>query len=156
MTNPAAQLTHDQALSRFRRGYQALFALVDDFPEERRNLPGACGEWTPRQVLAHLCGWLEEGHARMVQVQAGDKTWRQYDEDSDYAAFNAASVGQREHIAWDEMVAEMKQRTDAFYGESKAAGAAGLADDPRVREWAYWLWHDCVNHMGQLSRFALD
>jgi hypothetical protein len=155
MTEQAAQVPYEQALARFRRGYFALFALVDDFPEERRDLSGACGEWTPRQVLAHLCGWLEEAENRVVQILAGDRISRQYDDDSDYAAFNAASVSQREDVTWDGLIVELKQRSDAFYEAAKVAGAAGLADDPRVCEWVVWLWHDCVEHMGQLSRFAL-
>lgn len=156
MSTPDQPTTHvDPSLARLQRGYTALFALVDDFPEHRRDEPGACGEWSPRQILAHLSGWMVEAAARFAAIQAGDRANVQYDVDGDHAAFNRESVNARAALTWDETVDDLRSSFATFTTVAGALPAAALVADARYREWLDWLWKDNVEHMGQLCRFAL-
>ena len=141
---------YDEALARLHRGYAALLALVEDFPEEKREQPGACGSWTPRQVVAHLSGWLTEALTRYKAIQAGDPTNVHYDWQTDFAGFNQESVAARAGLNWDDTVAELRTLEGAFYDQAQAVTTA----DTRYDEWLDGLWKDCVEHMGQLMRFA--
>jgi hypothetical protein len=143
-------------LARLQRAYVALFALIEDFPEQKRELPGACGDWSPRQTLAHFSGWLVEASERFQAIQAGDRTNRQYDRDGDHAGFNHASVKARAALSWDETVAELRQVFDQFVAVVQSIPEAALASDARYGEWLDTLWEDCVEHMAQLCRFILS
>lgn len=148
--------TIDPSLARLQRGYSALLALVDDLPEGMRDQPGACGDWSPRQLLAHLSGWLMEANSRYLAIKAGDRIDRQYDADADHAAFNQESVASRAALSWDETVADLKASLETFVAEAQATPRDRMADDERYGEWLDWLWKDCVEHMGQLCRFVLS
>ena len=147
---------YDQMLARFCRGYGALFALVEDFPEAKRERIGVCGSWTPRQLLAHLSGWVAEAIHRFSVIQAGDPTSIQYDWEIDYAGFNHESVAARAGLSWDETVAELRSLVEGFHQQAQTVSAAEAAADPRYDEWLEGLWKDCVEHMGQLCRFAIE
>lgn len=41
----------------FRYGHLTILRVVDGFPEECWDVPGACGAWTPRDILAHLASY---------------------------------------------------------------------------------------------------
>lgn len=152
----AQNLSTNPTIARLQRGYAALFALVDDFPEARRDRPGACGEWSPRQTLAHLSGWLVEAAERFTAIRRGDRTNKQYDRDGDHAGFNHASVKARAGLSWEETVAELRQAFDAFIAVADTVPAEDVHNEPRYVEWLDFLWAECVAHMGQLSRFALE
>jgi len=147
---------YDQTLARFYRGYTALFALVEDFPEAKRERIGACGSWTPRQILAHLSGWVTEATQRYSVFEAGDPTSIHYDWEVDYAGFNHESVSARAGLSWDETVAELRSLVDRFHTQAQTVTVADAAIDLRYDEWLEGLWKDCVEHMGQLCRFAIE
>ncbi len=39
------------AFQRFHNAYTSLFTLIDQYPAEKREQGGACGVWSPRQVI---------------------------------------------------------------------------------------------------------
>jgi hypothetical protein len=146
---------YQQALARFDRGYAAFLALIDDFPEARRGQVGACGTWTPREILAHLSGWLTEAIQRFEAFQAGDITRVQYDWQDDYAGFNRVSLAARAGLSWDETVAELRSRVGELYQRAQAVDPEDAAADLRYGEWLDALWKDCIEHLGQLCRFVV-
>ncbi len=141
---------HQASLDAFSSSYQALFALLEDYPIQRRSLTGACGYWSPREVLAHLSGWLVEVERRYDMYDAGDAQSIRYDFDE----FNARSVAAREALSWEDTVAELERLYDAF-----VARAGGLSPDVVAAETRYTAWldaldEDCREHAEQLRSFA--
>jgi hypothetical protein len=65
-TNKAAVL---EALRRERAGWEALLAEVG---EERMLQPGAAGEWTFKDVAAHLSAWRRRSIARLAAASRGE------------------------------------------------------------------------------------
>ncbi len=150
------QTSYNNSLARFRRGYTALFALMDDLPEELRERSGACGEWSPKQILAHLSGWIVEASQRYRDFEAGDPTRRTYDWDTDYAIFNAQSVTEREHLSWDDTLTDLRKAVHSFSLHAEQVTPEQADADARYEEWLIALWNDCVEHMGQLCRFIAE
>src|SRR5438477_12819906 len=66
-------------------------------PPQRRDQAGGCGQWTPKQVAAHLAGWDREA-ARALQALLADAP---EDLVSDIHRFNRASVDARTHLSWE-------------------------------------------------------
>jgi Protein of unknown function (DUF1706) len=67
-TNKATVL---EALRRERVGWEALLAEVG---EERMLQPGAAGEWTFKDVAAHLSAWRRRSIARLAAASRGEPT----------------------------------------------------------------------------------
>lgn len=139
------------AESRFLDAYETLFKLVDYYPETRRERPGACGEWTPKQVLAHLSGWLVEADRRFTAFEKGDKSDISYADIAD--DYNAHAVSGRAHLNWRQTIAELRLRVFSL-----ATRISNIPDnisraDSRYLEWMDGLTRDCRTHTRQLRDF---
>jgi hypothetical protein len=66
-------------------------------PPDCRDKAGVCGQWTPKQVAAHLAGWEREA-ARALHALLTDAP---EDLVSDIDLFNRASVDARMHLSWE-------------------------------------------------------
>jgi hypothetical protein len=61
----------DECLQKIRASRQALVAVLESVPEERRTEPGLAGGWSVKDSLVHLTYW--EGHlvTMLFQLRAG-------------------------------------------------------------------------------------
>ena len=73
-------------------------------PSDRRDQAGVCGQWTPKQVAAHLAGWDREAARALHALLAGAPE----DLVADIDVFNRASVDARTHLAWDGTCCELR------------------------------------------------
>lgn len=85
--------------------HQHLMEIAAQLSPELRDKNGVCGEWSPRQVITHLIGWDREAvHFLMLFADGrGDS----YDPDFDINDFNTQSVKSREHLSWNEVMADL-------------------------------------------------
>jgi hypothetical protein len=60
-----------KVLDRIDREHQAWRALVDEVGRERMAEPGPMGEWTFKDLVAHLVGWRRRTIARFDAAAAG-------------------------------------------------------------------------------------
>jgi uncharacterized protein (TIGR03083 family) len=136
-------------LDRLRRGYERLFTLSEHYPLPRRDRAGACGEWSPREVLAHLTGWLLEARRRFESYDRGDAQKIVYDFDD----FNAKSVAARQAMTWEEIIEEQRTALDALIAHVESIPPERLAQNPRYGQWLEALARDCETHTAQLVGF---
>lgn len=138
------------AHQRFAQSYDRLFALLADYPADKRDLPGACGEWSAREVAAHFAGWLEEGIRQYDAILAGgEPTFTQ-----DLDGFNAQSVASRAGLDWAATIADLK---DAYarFNQTSLSLEDGLANQVYTfTSWQLGLARDCKFHTEQLEAFA--
>lgn len=139
-----------KAIEDFRSAYDQLFALVDHYPAHRRDQPGACGDWSARQVLAHCSGWIVEAAKRYDEYLAGELRGVRYDFDT----FNAGSVAARQAQTWDETLNELHALAETFIARSQALTPEQVAANERFAGWLDALAEDCVEHTQQLRSFA--
>ena len=140
----------DPALVRFRQAYDNLFMLLGNYPVELREEAGACGEWSPRQTLTHLCGWIAEAHKRYSDIAAGDE------EDIDYTdidQFNAQSVQARDHMEWNAIVSELRGLAHDLSLRAAAVPQSLAEADDRYAQWLETLCEDCEHHTQELRTF---
>jgi len=138
------------SLERFRNAYNTLFDLLGNYPVEHREQPGACGEWSPRQTLAHLCGWIIEAHKRYSDIAAGDENDIDYE---DLEGFNAASVAQRDRMDWNSVVSELRGLAHDLSLRAAVVPPSIAANDLRYGQWLDTLSDDCEAHTIQLRAF---
>jgi DNA polymerase-3 subunit epsilon len=126
----------------WRREAEAFLALVEDIPVEMRERPGACGDWSVREVVAHCAGWEWEA-ARRLRLIAADPTRPAAVYDID--RFNGASVMVRAKQDWTRTVEELAKASATF-----GVAAAALPDDARTEEWLQGRAADFAEHSLEL------
>jgi uridine phosphorylase len=133
----------------FRAAYDDLFVLLDSYPADKREKSGACGWWSPKQILAHFSGWITEGLKRYGDYDSGDQSDLHYDDDS----FNAQVVDARSALDWDATVAELRGLVRDFSTHAESIPADKRASDRRYTNWMIGLGNDCKEHTWQLKNF---
>jgi hypothetical protein len=146
-THPPVEYT--AALNHLRDTFTSLFELVNAYPEALREKEGACGWWSPRQVLAHLSGWVEEAIRRFHAYDAGVKDSVRYDDD----AFNAQSVETRKDYDWQQTLDELRSCFLNLIALASKVDPERAAEDPRYRNWLRGLATDFEEHTQQLQAF---
>jgi hypothetical protein len=80
-------------------------------PTNRRDQAGVCGQWTPKQVAAHLAGWDREAARAIYALLAGAPE----DFVLDIDGFNRTSVDARMHLAWDSTYLDLRQAHESLH-----------------------------------------
>lgn len=143
---PVSNQPFEQALAQFKKSYNDLLDLSARYPVMQREQAGVCGVWSPREVLAHLCGWLAEARRRYQRFPRGAS-------DMQYAvdAFNEVSVWQRRNHTWDAVVDELYARYEALLTMAEALTPEQRKRDNRYQNWLEALTRDCDAHVVQLN-----
>jgi uncharacterized protein (TIGR03083 family) len=139
----------EEAHARFRAAFDTLLALAANYPEERRAVPGACGEWSPREVLAHLSGWIREAQHRYGRFASGTDDDITYDED----AFNEQSLESRAYMDWNQTLSELRGLAHELSEQAQAVPPQLITAEPRYGHWLDSLAADCEQHTLELRAF---
>ncbi len=137
----------------FQKSYDDLASLLETYPKNKTEESGALGVWSPKQIIAHLSGWIVEATQRYRDIPKNntpDKTYLDWD------AFNAESVASRAHLSWDETVADFKQAVTTWMAEIETISAVMVAQDPRFLEWLTSQNQEFQNHASDLRDFIKD
>lgn len=90
------------AVENFHRSYDKFLLACERLELEDQERSGVCGVWSPKQVVAHLAGWLREEPLTFRQLILNPDYRKRYDEDE----FNAQSVAARADWDWDQTLAD--------------------------------------------------
>lgn len=128
--------TRDELLERIDTDYQAMWAVVDLLPIDAREQPGACEQWSVKDLLAHLdawhellLGWESDGRAgARPPMPAPGLTWKQTPE------LNEAIWQRTRADSWDDVVA----RLDASHRRVRDVVAAYSDDDLFAKKRFAW------------------
>ena len=93
-----------QTASAFRAGMRRLRAAVAAIPEDRRDQI-AVGQWTPREILAHIAAWDRALVWGLDELLAGRRP-AVFDEDE--RAFNVRAVHAWRGKSWHAVEAELE------------------------------------------------
>jgi DNA polymerase-3 subunit epsilon len=129
-------------LARWTQAAREFSALLAQVPVELRELPGACGEWSVREVVAHAAGWEWEGARRLRRLFANPTL---PDAVYNVDGFNAANVAIRARQNWAATLDELAKASQTF-----GLAAAALPDDRRTREWLAGRAEDFEVHSAEL------
>ncbi len=139
VTLAAARAAHAAAFAAFHAAAVAL-------PPRWRELAGACGDWTAREVVCHATGWEAEALGRPQAIRADLATpVRTYDDER----FNAAQVAARRELEWVAALAELTVAHAALAAFLATIGPEE-ARDGRFVEWAQGRADDFADHTAQL------
>jgi hypothetical protein len=114
---------------------------------DKRYKPGVSGDWSPKDVIAHLVGW-----DKSLQAFIADPDGFNPEPLYDTNMFNAKSVSERKHQSWEETLDEL----DSSYIDLQKAIATVTAEMKiydRVRGWLKGRRGDYEFHTVQLAEW---
>lgn len=88
-------------IDRLKEVHKKVKDLIDQYPESKRELV-IFDKWSLKDVVAHLCVWLEDDVNALNNHMNGIKShwWPNVDE------FNEKGVNARKDLSWDEVYGE--------------------------------------------------
>lgn len=146
---PVVLSEFQETLENFHHALGDFLITCDRIRPEDRSRSGVCGIWSPREVVAHLAGWMWEGaqRYRVMLEQPGDR--KEYDDD----VFNAQSVAARADWSWERTLSDFKA---AYRDLEEAVSEVMVANPPDWRPFRSWLrgiGRDLVLHNNQLKEW---
>lgn len=121
--------------------------LLQSVPANLQTQPGACGDWSSKELTAHFAGWNREALRRFKLYLEGQRDPIEYDEDS----FNAQSVEALKLFNWRETAETFYQTVDDLNQFATALTPEQIAETKRYGLWFAALAKDLRAHSEELS-----
>jgi len=68
-----AQSTRERLMTTMAQSWEALLASIEGLSDEELTMPGVVGDWSVKDILAHITTWEEEGLHHLPTVAQGKK-----------------------------------------------------------------------------------
>lgn len=131
--------------------YHRFLETASKLDVSQRTKSGVCGEWSPKDIVAHLVGWDAEalrGFTLFADDQADSFVpidVHKIDE------FNAKSVAARQDLSWDDVIGEMKSTFQALQDKIEIVRKKELNADGGFGQWLIGRKDDYEYHSAQLQ-----
>ena len=105
---------------------ERLLASLDGLPEDEMLEPGVCGDWSVRDIVAHVAAWDREVTATFAAMLEGERTpFLDFDED-ELEQFNQERHEAARDMPVPEAIAELSDSRQALLDFLKATDNAKL------------------------------
>jgi uncharacterized damage-inducible protein DinB len=94
-------MTKNELLEKIRASREALRAVLESVPPERRDEPGVSGGWSVKDILVHLTYWEGQLVTMLFQLRSGAAPTTVQFGAKDVEQINAAWFEQGRSRAWD-------------------------------------------------------
>ena len=109
----------------------------------RQNRAGVCGEWSPKDVVAHLVGWDASLKQLIVDIEHFEPPY-------DVDGFNQCSVDTRTALSWADVMQELALNFSALMDALTTVEPSMKIYD-RVTSWIAGRIEDYQLHTSQLE-----
>ncbi len=91
------------------QNHMMVIQTVDDFPERQWDIPGACGDWSVKDTIAHLTSW-EHLLVDLLNTLVDDAPTPYLDKFmKQRAEFNASEVAERQYHTAQQVIDEYNE-----------------------------------------------
>jgi hypothetical protein len=131
-----AGVTRERLLRRIDREWNGFLASFEGLPERDILEPGVVGEWSVRDLMAHVTTWEEEALANLPLILEGRRTPR-YARYGGIDAFNALTTEKKSGLTLDrvgdDLEATHRRLLEYLSGVPETALASGTRFYRRLR-----------------------
>jgi hypothetical protein len=120
-------MSKDALLREMEAGFADLLSTVDGLSEEQMTRVWY-GDWSVRDILAHVAGWHREEIAMLERMARGERPVPESADYTDDDAWNARFVAKWRAASAGEVLAELKAIKEAY------VAAAGRLPEERFEE----------------------
>ena len=136
----------DILLSNLTAAYTCFVQVSGQLEPSKREQAGVCGDWSPRQVIAHLAGWDRALYA-FIHDPAN------FVPPGDIDIFNANSVAERDHLSWEKTLSGLQRGMEELRAVTSNVKPE-LRIYPRVHAWLQSRTTDYEVHARQLQAWV--
>lgn len=129
---------------------QEFIIVAQQIDETKRNQPGICGSWSPKEVVAHIIGWDKEVIRQFGLFQDGLEKAIEHD----IEAFNKKSLEKYRHLSWKETIAKLQQVHEQFYQTTKSISSLEISHNGEYRDWLKVQIDHYIHHIKQLKKWV--
>jgi DinB superfamily len=133
--------------TRLTAAFNNFLAACDQLNTGRYEQGTVDGQWSLRDIVAHLTGWDHEATERFWRFLAGPTEDSTYNNDE----FNARSVAARQHFSYQQVSKELRSVHRGLEEAIAAVQPENLAAEPRFAEWLVALSSHYEEHTAQLK-----
>jgi hypothetical protein len=142
--------TWENLITELRNLQFEFIEVAQQLDQSRRDKPGVCGSWSPKQVIAHISGWDKEVIRQFGLFREGLKKAIEHDINE----FNKKSVENRNHLSWDETLTELQQAHELFYEMAKSISTGERSENEDYRKWVKVQIAHYKHHTKQLEQWV--
>jgi len=102
-------MTREQVLKRLNEAWLALKESYAGLPDSQLLEPGVTGEWSVRDILAHITTWEEEALQHLPLILKGGRPPRYSAKYGGIDAFNALMTKQKAGLALSDVLNQMDE-----------------------------------------------
>lgn len=136
-----------ETIEKYKREHERLRQLVIHAPEKRLLRPRTFGEWSVKDIVAHLAAWNWEAIGEVGRVLKNQSTWPdKYEGESCEDNFNQMAVEARRKITWDET---LKDWDNSFWAQIQ------LMEHLSENEWRHQSGKDVWADGGPVTTWSL-
>ena len=142
-------MTLNEAITTFQEAQHEFIGSLNTLPVAKQEQSGARGVWSPKDVIAHLTGWMQEAMRRYPRYALGTGDIK-YNID----AYNALNVRLRRLHSYDAVLAEFHHVADQWMAMANAVTLQQHEHDKRYAHWLTSLARELREHGEQMAAFA--
>ncbi len=135
----------DDLRERFAIVSADFLALASHANADRTDEPGVCGEWSARQMVAHMAAWDWEGERHFRELHSGTAG-----QTYDVEAFNMAAVEERRGQTWEETLDELRRANMTFAASLANVSAGDRETNPQYATWLGAIVGHYEEHTAQI------
>lgn len=110
-------IDRQETIKRYKEEHESLRDLVTSLPEEQVLKQNILGEWSIKDVIAHLAAWNWEAIKEVDRVLKNAATWpARYEDKAGEDEFNRKEVEKRKGMSWEEV---LKDWDNSFWSQIK-------------------------------------
>lgn len=131
-------IDRQETIGRFKEEHERLRKIVVSLPERQILKPKMFGEWSIKDIVAHLAAWNWEAIDEVDRVLKNEATWpARYEDKAGEDAFNLKEVEWRKGMSWKEV---LKDWDDSFGAQIKRMEQ--LSDGEWKHQSGNQFWND--------------
>ncbi|NLI14654.1 MAG: ClbS/DfsB family four-helix bundle protein [candidate division Zixibacteria bacterium] len=121
-----------------------LLAAIESLPAETHSIPKAIGEWSIKDILAHLIAWEEEASKALDIWKIGvDPDWNHI---KDIDEFNAQAVKERRKVAFPKIIEQLRLVHGGIIDKLKSISDSEFSKRGGVPR---WLANLIIDHLDE-------
>ena len=135
-------MTREQRLARMERAWAALRESVSGLSDAQLAEPGVAGEWSVKDVLAHVTTWEEEALKYLPLINSGGRPPR-YASIGGLDAFNAQTSAAKRKLSLAEVLRRFDETHQRLIAYLHTVPEEQFGTETRFR---HWLRLDTYSH----------
>ena len=143
----------NQLLKKLSNAWNAFNQSYADLPEEAMRKPGITGNWSIKDIIAHVALWEEESLHHLPAIASGQRTPKYSDTYGGIDAFNAKKTAEFSPLSLSEVLQKRDATHQRLIDYLKPVPEALIETDTRFRR---RLRVDTYSHYPKHSKAILN